>query len=327
VRVTSKRDDVRASVTKLLGTAVVALGLAYACLWWSFQRFYGEFGVSPQDAGLAPSGSPTDLAAAALQLGVWLMIALLVLAIVPTLAVAAAEIAAGYRNTAQAAPRKHSQRRRHDDRDPEADARRRGLAISSAIALLLAAASGWLYWWLVDSLTGLSVIGAAAAVFGLVRYAVTPAVAGLRTRTQPSGSGKDRLGGVIDTVERATPLRLAFGVFLAAAIVGIAFLDLPSDAAQAGACSAKGIQAVPELNIPIPHLHLPILSVHAQPASLIWLTGTPPEGININHIVYLGQSGSSIVVYDPTARHAERIPASSVIVNVAAHSTHCPQVH
>jgi hypothetical protein len=50
-------------LTKVLAIALVAFGLAYACLWWSFQRFYANFGVSPQDVGLSPSGSSTDLPA------------------------------------------------------------------------------------------------------------------------------------------------------------------------------------------------------------------------------------------------------------------------
>src|SRR5436309_9793330 len=61
-------------MTRVLAIVLATLGLAYACLWWSFQRFYGEFGVSPQDVGMAPSGSASDLAGAALQLGVWLLI-------------------------------------------------------------------------------------------------------------------------------------------------------------------------------------------------------------------------------------------------------------
>ena len=56
-------------MTKVLAIAVVAFGLAYACLWWSFQRFYAPFGVSPQDVGLSPSGNASDLPGAALERG------------------------------------------------------------------------------------------------------------------------------------------------------------------------------------------------------------------------------------------------------------------
>jgi hypothetical protein len=59
VRACSRRE--LSSMTKALTIAVLAFGLAYACLWWSFQRFYAPFGVSPQDVGLAPSGTSADL--------------------------------------------------------------------------------------------------------------------------------------------------------------------------------------------------------------------------------------------------------------------------
>ena len=57
-----------------------ALGLAYACLWWSFERFYGEFGVSPQDVGLAPSGTASDMNRRGAPAGVWLVVVIVVLA-------------------------------------------------------------------------------------------------------------------------------------------------------------------------------------------------------------------------------------------------------
>src|SRR5207302_9057003 len=116
----------------------------YACLWWSFQRFYAAFGVSPQDVGLAPSGNATDLAGAALQLGIWLLIALAVFAVLPTLAVATAEIAVDVGGAAA--------------------------SVLIGLALLLLAATGWLYWWLVDGFKGLATIAVAAAVFALLQY-------------------------------------------------------------------------------------------------------------------------------------------------------------
>src|SRR5262249_24078877 len=126
------------SVKIVLTTLLAALGLAYACLWWSFDRFYGEFGVSPQDVGLAPSGGATDLADAALQLGIWLLIVLTAMALLPV----AALLAMGLRGW------------------------RRALAFGWA-ALLLAVAA-FLYWWLVDEWDGLAVLGGAAVVFALV---------------------------------------------------------------------------------------------------------------------------------------------------------------
>jgi hypothetical protein len=144
-----------------LASAIAALALAYACLWWSYQRFYGEFGVSPQDAGLAPTGGSTSIAASALQLGVWLMIALLLLAVVPTLAIASLEIAAGYKLAISQPPIQPGDRAAGKQIELSERAIRdalRGFLAGSLAGLLLAAAAAWLYWWLIDAWTGLLVV-------------------------------------------------------------------------------------------------------------------------------------------------------------------------
>jgi hypothetical protein len=70
-----------------------------------------------------------------------------------------------------------------------------------------------------------------------------------------------------------------------------------------------------------------VLGVHAQPASLTWITNPHPTGINDNDIVYLGQSGANIVIYDPAAHQADRLPISAAIIKVKADARTCPQVH
>lgn len=69
---------------------LLMLGLAYASVWWSYQRFYAMFGVAPQDVGLVPNGGLSDIVGAVLRLGAWLTIALLALAVLPVIAVSAA---------------------------------------------------------------------------------------------------------------------------------------------------------------------------------------------------------------------------------------------
>jgi hypothetical protein len=301
-------------VGRALGIALVAFGLAYACLWWSFQRFYAVFGVSPQDVGLAPSGSSADLAGAALQLGIWLLIALVVFAVVPTLAVLCAEVA-------RAAGRKRR-------------------ALPWALAVLLAIASGWLYKWIDDGWgKGLGVIGTAAAIFAAVQYGLPgalrvlmpkrtlpPAFAGLDPRPPPQGleARLERAGVDRDVGPR---LRLAFAIFLAAAVVGITFLDLPDDAEEAAKCAANGWGTVPAINVPLPHLHLPILSVRAQRARL-WLSGKkPPVHVGPLRVVYLGQAGGDLVVYDIATKKTNRIPSGNAIVTIRPHAWKCKAVH
>jgi hypothetical protein len=76
-------------LAKALAYVLFALGLAYACVWWSYEQFYGHFKVSPQDIGLSPTGNIADFSSAALQLGIWLLVLILVLALIPTISFAA----------------------------------------------------------------------------------------------------------------------------------------------------------------------------------------------------------------------------------------------
>src|SRR5947209_8788396 len=76
--------------TGVTGRVVLMLGFAYASLWWSYERFYSGFGVSPQDVGLTPTGGLSDIIGAIVRLGLWLALALLVLGLLPVLAVSAA---------------------------------------------------------------------------------------------------------------------------------------------------------------------------------------------------------------------------------------------
>jgi hypothetical protein len=296
-------------VTKVLATLLSALGLAYACLWWSFERFYGEFGVSPQDVGLAPSGSASDLSAAVLQLGVWLAIVLVVLALAPVGAVIAIEVKAAARAAAKVA-----------GATPAAAAAKLRARVAAGAAALLLAVTGSLYWWLVDGWVGLALIAGAAILFEALRRLgrvidLVPA---------PAGSG---IAGLQGAVKVAMP-RLAVSVALAAAIVGITFIDLPTDAAQAGKCAATESKSVPELNLPLPGLELRILSVHAQRATLTWLSGTAPAGVPVDtSVVYLGQANGNVVVYDPTSHASVHIPAGDVAVAVDAAARHCRGVH
>jgi len=286
-------------MTKVLAIALGALGLAYACLWWSFQRFYGEFGVSPQDVGLAPSGTSSDLAGAALQLGVWLLIVLAVLAFLPVAAIAAAEIvAASWKEM------------------------RRRAVIAVVAAAVLFGVTAFLYWWLVDGWVGLVTLAVAGVVYVLVRlliHLLASAAAAVGPKFTVVTAVSDRATKYLDIV--------AVVVALATAVVGITFIDLPTDAAQAGKCAATERKSVPALNLPLPGLHLPILSVHAQPAGLSWLSGSPPAAIPSPDIVYLGQASGSVVVYHRVSRKASRIPASDVVVSVDSTAPKCPGVH
>ena len=234
------------------------------------------------------------------------------------------------------------------------------------VALVLAAGTVAIYWWLVDEWKGVITISVAAAVFAFVQYGLKPTArllklvadtatplqrvdesAGHETAgvevapAEPAGADptvittapdepsglRGWLGQLGASEDLAPRLTFAFGIFLAAAVVGLAFLDLPTDAAEAGACVVKDGKSVPSLNIPLPRLHLPILNVHAQPATLTWLTSSAPPGIDASHVVYLGETGGSIVVYDLTNHRTSRIPSGTAAVNIDPNTAKCPGVH
>jgi hypothetical protein len=294
-------------VTKLAAIAIVGFGLAYACLWWSFQRFYSPFGVSPDDVGLGPSGSSTSLPGAALQLGIWLLIALTILAALPTLAVVAGEIAVS------------------------AGSRAKKLWALAASVLLLGC-SAYMYHWLIGTGQGLVTLAIAALVFAALGYGLGRAVRALTGGT--TGASPPVLPDLVARIESigtdrdpAPRIRLAFGIFLTAAVVGLAFLDLPSKAEDAAKCAIKAQGAVPELNIRLPGVELPILNVHAEPATLSWLTLNPPPNVHTSGIVYLGQGNGGIVVYDTATHLTSRLPASTAVVHVDPTVSNCPQVN
>lgn len=291
-------------MSKALAYVLFALGLAYACLWWSYEQFYGHFKVSPQDVGLSPTGNVADLTGAALQLGIWLVILIALLAVVPTLAVAASVAAV---RTRKAAP--------------------------IAIAIVLIALSVFLYEYFVERWPGPTLLLCGYAVVAIVellrRQGVFASKPGATTDERP----RSGLGWVEDV--SGTTLRPALGVFLAAAVIGIALIDLPSDAQEAAACVTDHWKSVTSLNMPVPGLHLPILNVHAQPARLSWLPKDSQRRIH-RQVVYLGQSNGALIVYgavdEPGAARkrrlqTSRIPAGDVIVTIGNDAASCPGVH
>jgi hypothetical protein len=343
-------------VARVLAIVLAALGLAYACLWWSYQQFYEQFGVSPQDVGLTPTGSASDIAGAALQLGIWLLIVVAVLTFLPVAAVTV--VTAAWEGTVREI--------RIAAAAVAAVASLLGLTAflywrlvhhwaGELISLTIAAAvfallrilvpligktaaaavavlvglTAFLYWWLVDNWVGLILLTIAAAVFALLRVLLP--LLGDVYAAEPGEPASVEAKVVAAGIGWATP-RLALIVALATAVVGMTFLDLPTDAAEAGKCARRYIphqsaESVPVLNLPIPGLHLPILSVHAQPANLKWLPGSKPARITDTNVIYLGEAGGSVVVYNRQAQTTRRLPAASVVMSVNTKAPKCGGVH
>jgi hypothetical protein len=277
---------------KVLTILLAAFGLAYACLWWSYQRFYGEFGVAPQDVGLAPSGTASDLAGSALQLGIWLLAALALMTFLPLGALVAVE----------AADNCWPHEKRHSI-----------LWVVSASVLL--ALAGAVYWWLVGGWGGLALLAGACAIFVLVV---------LISRRLPSSSST--LAALSKAVSITVP-RVAVAIALAAAVIGLTIFDLPNDAAEAARCARQQARSVPSLNLPIAGVHLPILAVHAQPATVSWLGVSAQPLPTSKDAVYLGEANGTVILYDRKTHRALRYPAGDLAIKVDATVQTCPGVH
>ena len=127
-------------------------------------------------------------------------------------------------------------------------AAKRRMSIAALAAALLLAVTGFLDRWLADGWVGLCLIVGAALLFVALGY-LSRVITLVPT---PAGSS---VAGLQSAVSVALP-HLAISVALAAAIVGITFIDLPTDAAQAGKCAATESESVPEINLPLPGLEL-----------------------------------------------------------------------
>jgi hypothetical protein len=79
------------------------------------------------------------------------------------------------------------------------------------------------------------------------------------------------------------------------------------------------LPTVPEWPFPLPPL--PVLAIHADPAT-VEPAGKPADSPSVTRLryrklLYLGQSGGTVVLYDATADQAVYVPAGSIILNVA----------
>lgn len=119
--------------------------------------------------------------------------------------------------------------------------------------------------------------------------------------------------------------------FIVVAVVGLLLVDLPDDAAGAAACVVDNPSlAVKGINAPIGFVHLMLLDVYAQPATITWIGSQPPVGIDQNPFsgVYLGTSNGTAVVYRPgSPARLVRFPAGDVTVTLNPRGKTCKQAH
>jgi hypothetical protein len=115
-----------------------------------------------------------------------------------------------------------------------------------------------------------------------------------------------------------TSLVLTFVVVGGLVFAGVIW---PPLAAGLAADDVKAGRPVGPVLIPGPLPPLPVLAVHADPAT-VEPTGKPgdapaAERLQGRKLLYLGQSGGTVVLYDATTQRAVYVPSSSVILHVA----------
>jgi hypothetical protein len=280
--------------TGLAGRIVLMLGFAFASSWWSYQQFYSHLGIAPQDIGLTPSGGLSDIIGGIVRLGLWLALALIVLGLLPVLAVSATAYAS----------------------ETGAGGRRRAFA-----RLISLGAGGFavvVYWWL----TGW-VFALAATLVGALSFLVW--------RHFAFAQGQHRKRTLHTFVAARKKWALAvLDVFSVVAVVGLLLVDLPDDAARAAQCVVgQGRLAVKGIGAPVSFIHLTLLDVYAQPATISWISSSPPPNVERTFdAVYLGTSGGWVVAYRKTTPpQLVRFPAGSVIVRIDPSAMTCREAH
>jgi hypothetical protein len=95
------------------------------------------------------------------------------------------------------------------------------------------------------------------------------------------------------------------------------------DVAEDAARDVKASHAVRPVRPPVPDMSIPltILAIHADPAT-VEPAGKPGDSpaadrLRGRRLLYLGQAGGTVVLYDAAAQRAVYVPASTVILQVA----------
>jgi hypothetical protein len=363
-------------MSRLTTRIVFALGLAYVSVWWSYERFYGQFGVAPQDVGLAPSAGFGDAIGAILRLGVWLSAALLVLALVPGVSLTAV----GFILESHDRPRQWGVSLvggvvclagtaaawavwLHTSplvvtivlgaalvslvlvwgsiRDRSSWANHRRFWIASTTAFVGGGTTAVAYVWLTSSYVTVAI---AVGTVGAVVWKHTASAETGRARQEPAhmATADEHVVTVPDAMRQHEPrfaewlprritwsLR-AFDVFTVVAIVGLLFLDLPGDAAEAGSCVRTGNdRSVRGIGAPFSYVHLTLLDVYAQPAKITWNAPPPPVEMPAGSIdaTYLGTANGWVVAYEHAPPELLRLPAGSVTVEVHPTAHTCSAAH
>jgi hypothetical protein len=117
-----------------------------------------------------------------------------------------------------------------------------------------------------------------------------------------------------------SPRMRRFEILLAVGLLVLVF-GWPFIGTTEAANAVKAGEPVRPLLLPAPAPPLPILAIRADPAT-VEPAGKPGESpaaerLRGRRLLYLGQAGGTVVLYDAAEQHAVYMPASSIILKVA----------
>jgi hypothetical protein len=267
----SRWRDLVVVVAPLLAVVSVA---AYAVVHISYERFYAQFGLVPEDVG---ANSSTILA----QSGAHVLVYLILFAIVPYGVTLGAFYLAARRLTLKSVTR----------------------TVAVIVIALLPLA-------VYEKLTGGGIRGGYMAVV-LVGLVV------LSFWVRRKGFAETNWGHVV-------LLWCSFGV------VWLSVYYLPGAAERAGQC----IVGSPGQGLRFVHTRrsLPgsgpsaVLNLPVEPAAVTWI-GDPAARPSLGeNILYLGQAGSTVILFDPTRSTVVRLPAADALIRTRAKPPLCHDV-
>ena len=298
-------------------SVVTVLGLClYGFLRYVYARFYSPLGVKPEEVGL---GYGEILAQSVMGLLLFSALMFLLILIIAVLVIAAGLVWGGLIKTVWAGIRED---------------KRIGFAFLGAVVLVttlfvLAEAFGW----------GAVIVGWLALV--LILWLVSL----IRSRSSPNDPPPDeststqsvRSPGEQSTTTARRPPATASGrrrdqsrvasrvwswfiIAVILATIVIVGLTLVLEARGGAARVLRGEAWRPTF------AGTPMTSMQALPAIVVWSSGTPPSGLQLDDdhcLLYLGESNSITVLYDAGAHRTIRLPSSNVIVSVQNEEPTC----
>jgi hypothetical protein len=287
-------------------SVVTVLGLClYGFLRYVYARFYSPLGVKPEEVGL---GYGEILSQSVMGLLLFSALMFLLLLLITVLVITGAVVWAGLFLAVRAGIRE----------DKRIGIAFLGVMAAAVTLIVLADAVGWgavlvgflavlLIVWLVDLIRSRSSPDDPRADESTSTPSVPrpPATTSGRRRDQSLLASRGWRWSII-------------AVFLATVVTVAGTLVLEARGGAARVLRGEAWRST--------FAGMPMTSMQALPATIVWSSGTPPSGLQLGDdhcLLYLGESAGITVLYDASAHRTIRLPSSDVIVSVRNEAPAC----